>query len=144
MSAMLTHALYIVGKSIIGGEAHAEVEPASMKLLARSDVELDIAVGSVVLACIGFLLIFALGLPSQSIWHSKLGADAGWCVFAVGITGFLLHYARARVLSRRADRRTDPASLKQTFWTSSSDMDLVFQLAVGIVVSCRLTQQSPQ
>ena len=51
-----------------------------MKLLARSDVELDVAVGSVVLA---------------------------------------------------------------SFWTSSSDMDLVFQLAVGPVVSCRLTQQSP-
>ncbi len=96
-----------------------------------------------VLACIGLLLIFALGLPSQSIRHSKLGADAGGCVFAVAITGFLLHYARARVLSRRADRRIDPVSLKQTFWTSSSEMGLVFQLAVGIVFSCRLTQQSP-
>ena len=88
MWAMLTHALYLlgkriilVGKRIIGGEPYAEVETASMKLLARSDVELDVAVGSVVLA---------------------------------------------------------------SFWTSSSDMDLVFQLAVGIVVSCRLTQQLPK
>ena len=80
MWAMLTHPLYLVGKRIIGGEPHAEVETASMKLLARSDVELDVAVGSVILA---------------------------------------------------------------SFWTSSSDMDLVFQLAVGTAVSCRLTQQSP-
>jgi len=50
MSAMLTHALHIAGKRIIGGEPHAEVETASMKLLARSDVELDVAVGSLVLA----------------------------------------------------------------------------------------------
>ena len=65
MWAMLMHALCLVGKRIICGEPHAEVETASMKLLARSDVELDVAVGSVVLA---------------------------------------------------------------SFWTSSSDMDLVFQL----------------
>ncbi len=50
MWAMLMHALYLVGKRIIGGEPHAEVDTASMKLLARSDVELDVAVGSVVLA----------------------------------------------------------------------------------------------
>ena len=41
--------VYLVGKRIIGGEPHAEVDTASMKLLARSDVELDVAVGSVVL-----------------------------------------------------------------------------------------------
>ena len=73
---MLTQALYAVGKAIIGGEPHAEMETDAMKLLARSDVELDVAVGSVILFLIGFALIFGLGFLTESIWQSKLGADA--------------------------------------------------------------------
>ncbi len=102
---MLTQALYAVGKAIIGGEPHAEMETDAMKLLARSDVELDVAVGSVILFLIGFALIFGLGFLTESIWQSKLGADAGGGICAVGITGFLLHYARSRILRRLVRRR---------------------------------------
>ncbi len=135
---MLTQALYAVGKAIIGGEPHAEMETDAMKLLARSDVELDVAVGSVILFLIGFALIFGLGFLTESIWQSKLGADAGGGICAVGITGFLLHYSRSRILRRRADRLDtgepirDP--LTRTFWSASSDVDLAFQTAIGIVV----------
>jgi hypothetical protein len=138
VTKVLTHGLYVVGKAVIGGEPHAEVETDAMKLLARSNVELDVAVGSIVLFLLGFFLIISLGLLAESMWHSKLGAGVGGCICAIGITGYLLHYARSRVLRRRADRldRGEPVQdpLKETFWTSSSDIDLVFQLPIGIVV----------
>jgi hypothetical protein len=135
---MLTQALYVVGKAIIRGPAHAKSETDSMKLLEQSNVELNLAVGSVVLCLIGFLLIFALGLPSEWIWKSKAGADAGGGLFAIGITGYLLHYVRSRTLKRRAEQldrgRMIQDPLRTTFWTRSSDIDLLFQLAIGIIV----------
>ena len=135
---MLTHALDAVGKAIIGGQPHAAVETDTMKLIARSDVELDIAVGSAALFLAGIVVIFTIGLLSEAVWHSKLGADAGGALCAIGILGYMLHYARARVLKRRADRldrgEAMPDPLNETFWTHSSDRDLIPQLAIGVVV----------
>ncbi len=84
MWAMLMHALCLVGKRIICGEPHAEVETASMKLLARSDVELDVAVGSVVLASfLDQLVRYGPGVPASSQHrcllsaHSTVAVNAG-------------------------------------------------------------------
>jgi len=84
-------------------------------------------------------MIFGLGFLTRSVLNnSKLGAGAGGCICAVGITGILLHYARSRVLSRRIERLMSGElvenPLEETFRTSSSDVDLILQLAIGIVV----------
>ena len=133
---MLTQALHRLGIAVMRSpDPHAEFETGEMKLMARSSAELDMAVGSAVLILVGFVLIWALGLPAEWIWKSKAGAGAGGLVCAVGLTGYLLHYARSRVLDSRTRRtQRERESLKETFWTSSSDVDLIFQLAIGIVV----------
>ncbi len=100
--------------------------------------ELDLAIGSAAIFLIGFAMIFILGSIAESMWHSKLGADLGGSICAVGIVGILLHYARSRVLNARIlllgrGERVN-AQLSETFWTSSSDRDLILQTAIGAVV----------
>ena len=137
---MLTQALGILGSAISRvPEPQIDRNTDALKLGSRLHDELDLGIGSAVLFLIGFGLIFGLGLLTGSVWtNSKLGAGAGGCICAVGITGVLLHYARSRVLNGRIERLMsgqqleDP--LKETFWTSSSDFDLIPQLAIGIVV----------
>ena len=138
---MLTHALETVGRAVMSvPEPNIDRNTDALKLGLRRDSELNLAVGSAVLFFAGFLLIFGLGLAAGSIFHNaKLGADAGGCICAVGITGYLLHYARSKVVDRRIERLRrgeavdDP--LKRTFRTSSSDLDFLILGAIGVAIS---------
>ncbi len=82
-------------------------------------------------------MVIGLGILTDTIWRNpRLGAGVGACVGAMGIAGSILHYARARVLRHRAARLERGESiqdpLRETFWTNSSDVDLIFQLAFGL------------
>jgi hypothetical protein len=137
---MLTQAIRILGSAISRVPLpQIERQTDALKLGARLHDELDLGIGSAGLFLVGFLMIFGLGFLTGSVWNnSKLGAGAGGCICAVGITGVLLHYARSRVLNRRIERLMSGEvvenPLEETFWTSSSDVDLILQLAIGIVV----------
>jgi hypothetical protein len=137
---MLTQAIGILGSAISRVPLpQIERQTDALKLGARLHDELDLGIGSAGLFLVGFLMIFGLGFLTGSVWNnSKLGAGAGGCICAVGITGVLLHYARSRVLNRRIERliggEVVENPLEETFWTSSSDVDLILQLAIGIIV----------
>ncbi len=136
---MLTQAIRFLGGAISRvPEPQIERNTDALKLGSRLHDELDLGIGSAGLFLVGFGLIFGLGFLTGSVWtNSKLGAGAGGCICAIGITGVLLHYARSRVLNGRIERLMSGQQvenpLKETFWTSSSDFDLIPQLAIGIV-----------
>src|SRR5260370_28019746 len=103
---MLTQVLHRLGIAVMGSrDPHVESETEEMKLISRSSAELDMAAGSAVLILLGFVLIWALGLPAEWIWKSKAGAGAGGLVSPLGIPGYLRLYAQLRAvlfLSRRS------------------------------------------
>lgn len=108
-----------------------------IRLRLRLDTELNIAAGCAGLFFVGFLLGIGLGILTDTTWKNpRLGVGVGACVGFIGIAGSILHYVRARVLRRRAARlergESLDAPLRETFWTSSSDLDLIFQLAFGL------------
>src|SRR5689334_17655644 len=137
---MLTHSLRWLGRRIAPSRAFAaDAGSDSMKLLAREGIELDLAVGSLGLFFIGFLLIFGLGILTGDLWqNNRIGAGVGACVCFMGIAGFLLHYGRSRILDRRADKldhgRSVAEPLRATFLTSSSDADWILLFAIGTVI----------
>ena len=137
---MLTRAIRILGSAISRvPEPQIERQSEALKLGARLHDELDLGIGSAGVFLIGFLMIFGLGFLTGSVLNnSKLGAGAGGCICAVGIAGILLHYARSRVLNKRIERLMSGEvvenPLEETFQTSSSDVDLILQLALGIAV----------
>src|SRR5260370_18655742 len=102
---MLTQAPHRLGIAVMGSpHPHVQSQTDERKLMSRSSAELDMAAGSAVLILVGFVLIWALGLLAEWIWKSKAGAGAGGLVCAVGLTGYLLHYARSRFLESPTPR----------------------------------------
>jgi hypothetical protein len=136
---MITEVLGRVGKTMIGlPDVNVAQQSDPIKLRDRVDTELNLAAGCAGLFLLGFLLVIGLGILTDTIWRNpRLGAGVGACVAIMGIFGSLLHYMRSRVLSRRAARLERGESLQNplhaTFWTSSSDLDLLFQLAIGLI-----------
>lgn len=135
---MITEILGLVGKTMIGvPDLKIAQQSDPIRLRLRLDTELNIAAGCAGLFFVGFLLVIGLGILTDTIWRNpRLGAGVGACVGFMGIAGSILHYVRARVLRRRAARLERGESLenplRETFWTSSSDLDLIFQLAFGL------------
>ena len=117
-----------------------KIEPTTdvLKLDLRVGDEMDLFLGCIGVFVIGFVMIWVLGIPVESIWHSKLGADLGGAVCAIGVSGWLLHYVRWHVIKRRAGRlrrgETVANPLSRTFWSSSSDSDFVWLFAIAAAV----------
>jgi hypothetical protein len=137
---MITEVIEAVGKKLIGlPDLQVAQQSDSIKLRLRADTEANLTAGWAGLFFVGFLLVIGLGILTDTIWKNpRLGAGVGGCVGFIGIAGFLLHYARAVVLRRRAARLERGVSLQNplraTFWSSSSDLDLLFQLPIGLAV----------